>query len=151
MALAKYYEDIVEARRENGAAVVFEYQYPQENTKRAAHVETPLEPAPYQLRRIDKLKLTVFVIQLESDPTHVSPELLKQTHDWTPAHFKYMAEKSPDALARVAMALRDQTIERNAPEPSYRSIKPQAKPVVVEVRKFRSGTLHLPSYAECYE
>ena len=43
MALAKYYEDIVEQRRENGAAIVFDYQYPQENVRRAASTGSPEE------------------------------------------------------------------------------------------------------------
>lgn|SRR6185369_351754 len=148
MALGKYYEDIVEARRENGAAVVFDYQHPQENPKHVAHIGTPLEPGPYRLTFRDRIVLRVFVIKLGSDPDHVGLELLKQTYDWTPAHFKHLAENSPSALARIAMALRDQSIERAALEPSYRAIKPQARPVIVEVRKSRSGTLHLPLCAE---
>lgn len=150
MALGKYYEDIVEARRENGAAVVFDYQHPQENSERVAHVETPLEPAPYRLTFRDRIALGVFVVKLGSDPEHVNSELLRQTRDWSPAHFKHLAERSPEALARVAMALRDQSIERKMPEPSYRAVKPHVRPVVVEVRKFRPGALHLPSYTDCY-
>jgi hypothetical protein len=149
VALSKYYEDIVEARRENGAAVVFEYQHPQENSKRIAHVETHLEMAPCTLTYRDRIALSVFVIKLESNPDQVGSDLLKQTYDWTPAHFNALARRSPEALARVAMALRDQSIGRTAPEPFFQPIKTRAKRVVVEVRKYRSGKLHLPSYCYC--
>jgi hypothetical protein len=167
MALAKFYEDIVEARRENGAAIVFEYQHPQENAKRVAHVETPIEPAPYRLTARDRIALIIFVLKLESDPERISPELLQQTHDWSSAHFTELARRSPEALARVAMAHRDQTIKLRTPEPSSRAVTPRKpfvvetpepsfraitprKPVFVEIRKRRPDVLHLRSYAECY-
>jgi hypothetical protein len=154
MALGKYYEDIVEARRENGAAVVFDYQYPQENPKRVGRIETPLEPAtaPYRWTIRDRIGIGVFIIKLQSDPERVGPELLEQTFEWTLAHFTELGRRSPEALVRLTMAYRDKALKRIAPEPSYRAVMPPRKPVVLERRGHRTGpgVLHLPSYyAEC--
>jgi hypothetical protein len=56
MALAKYYEDIVDQRRANGVAIMFDYQHPQENIRRAAltgssecHLMPPSELAEIRL------------------------------------------------------------------------------------------------------
>ena len=150
MALGKYYEDTVEARRENGAAIVFDYQHPQENPKRVTHVETPSEPRPSRLTFRNRIALRVFVLKLEANRECVSPELLEQTREWTAAHFRELARRSPEAAARLAMAYRDETVRlKPPPEPSFRAVAPR-KPVVVEIRKRRMGVLHLPSYAECH-
>jgi hypothetical protein len=149
MALGKYYEDIVEAGRENGAAIVFEYQHPQENPTRVARVETSIEAAPYKLTFRDKIGLSVFVLKLESDTEHVSSELLRQTWNWSPAHFKGLGKISAKALARLAMAYRDEALKLEAKAPSFRAVASR-KPVVFEIQKRRTGVLHLPRYAECY-
>jgi hypothetical protein len=117
MGFPKYREDIEEARRENRAAIVNEYQYPQENRKRRAHVETPRGRAPYRLTLYDKLVLPAFILKLQSDPEHVSPELLKQTLNWTRAHYEELARTSPGASARLAMAYRDRLMKFRTPEP----------------------------------
>jgi hypothetical protein len=151
MGFPKYREDIEEARRKNGAAIVNEYQYPQENRKRLAHVETPRGRAPYRLTLYDKLVLPAFILKLQSDPEHVSPELLKQTLNWTRANYEELARTSPGASARLAMAYRDRLMKFRTPEPepSYRVPGPR-KPFIFEVRKRQPGALHLSSYAECY-
>ena len=147
MGFPKYYEDIVEARRENGAGIVYEYQYPQENPRRLARVETPREPAPFRLTLYDKLSMPAFILNLESDSEPVSIELLKRTLHWTPAHFNELAQRSPRASARLNMAYRGYFVKHCAPEPSYRVPGPR-KPFIFEIRKRqRPDTLHLPSYS----
>jgi hypothetical protein len=109
MALAKYYEDIVEQRRENGATIVFEYQYLQENVRRVVNVgrAAPATEPPH-LTLGDRLRLRVFAIKLNSDPQRVGRELLSQTAQWSAAHFEELGRRSPEALARLAMAYRDE-------------------------------------------
>lgn len=157
MALGKFYEDIVDARRENGAAIVFEYQYPRENAKPRVRIETLTEPAPYKLTFRDRIALRVFVLKLESDGEQVSPGLLKQTRDWSPAHFNELARRSPIATARLAIAYRDEVIKLKAQasaqlagedrneaskpkvqEPPFRAVTPN-KNFVVEIRKRRTN------------
>jgi hypothetical protein len=76
MAIAKYYEDIVEARRENGAAIVFEYEYPQKNEyqypqehdrqykQESAEPVTSGEPSKLTVR--DRVALRIFVMKLQA-------------------------------------------------------------------------------------
>jgi hypothetical protein len=106
MALAKSYEDIVEARRENGAAIVYDYQHPQENARRVNVQRIVLATRP-ALRLVERIKIRVFSVKVLSDPHRVDPELLSQTADWSAAHFAELAKRSPEALARLAMAYRD--------------------------------------------
>jgi hypothetical protein len=40
MALAKYYEDIIERRGDNRARIEFKYQHPQTNVRRAASTKS---------------------------------------------------------------------------------------------------------------
>ncbi len=129
MALAKYYADIVEQRRENGAAIVDEFDYP-----RAASAASPDCPdestGPQEKTKVivkggrilvfklvrtegrltmrDRAVLQSFVMKLQSDSQRVDSELISQTFDWSPAHFQELGTKSPEALVRLAMAYRDE-------------------------------------------
>jgi hypothetical protein len=117
MALAKYYEDIVEARRENGASVVYDYQHSQENAKRVSATSEPtgwhtftrivVSTDPRStLRLVERIKVSILGMNLLSDAP-VAPELLSQTDNWSKAHFTELARQSPEASARLAMAHRD--------------------------------------------
>jgi hypothetical protein len=165
MAIGKYYEDIVEARRENGAAIVFEYQYPQENEcqypqeneyqypqehdrqymQENAKPVTSGEPPKLTVR--DRVALRIFVMKLQSDSDHVARELLSETAYWSLAHFEELARMSPAATARLAMILargyHDESSEQEPFEPSFQAVTGRRREVVVEIRKRRIGVLSL--------
>jgi hypothetical protein len=120
--MSKMREDELERRRAHNARIideyqVFDYRPVVASTEAASHVVanvTPIKPA-YRLSILDRFELQIFVAKLESDPEQVNPELVQQTHDWTPAHFDHLAQRSPKALARVARALRDRAIKLSVP------------------------------------
>jgi hypothetical protein len=152
MARGKYYEDIVEARRENGADIVFEYQYPQENAYRYPQEDDCQYPhgkskpvastEPTKLTIGDRIALRIFVMKLQSDSARVARELLSETAYWSPAHFEALARMSPAACARLAMILaRGYHDESSEPEPSFRAVMEPRREVVVEIRKRRIGVL----------
>jgi hypothetical protein len=65
MALAKYYEDIIELRGENRASIEFEYQHPQANIRRAVSTVSPTER-----RRADvpSSKIIVWLTIIDASP-----------------------------------------------------------------------------------
>jgi hypothetical protein len=153
MALGKYYEDIVEARRESGATVVFDYQHPQEGLYQfvqASDNQYPQEIPEYaaftnppELTTRDRIALRIFIMKLQSDSNHVARELLSETAYWSLAHFEYLARMSPTASARLALILaRGHYDVASEQEPSFRAVTGRRAPVV-EIRKRRAGVLYL--------
>lgn len=116
MALAKYHEDIVEARCENGAAIIFDYQHPQASTERTARAEIGPDQTPCKLTFIERFLVKRFVYKLRKSQERITPELLERTSNWTLPQFEELGRIAPEVLAQVAMVLRDQTVAASTPE-----------------------------------
>jgi len=61
---------------------------------------------PMSLRQRAAVK--TFVERFESDPQRDGRELVSETDDWSPAQFKDLGKKSPEASVRLLVAYRDE-------------------------------------------
>lgn len=115
MSLLSHAEHIADVQREHGArGYIGPFEYPQRPiSKPVANVSDEsvivIQYTPGSLARgftwRNRIAVRNFITKLQSDPEHVSPALLSEAAGWTLAHFKEVGKRSPDALARLAMAL----------------------------------------------
>ena len=162
MGFPKYREDDLDRRIENRAAVLDEYQssftqvarqaspdYPQENDEQyfqeSVELIAPDEPLPLTVR--DRVILRIFAMKLQSGSDHFAREVLADTAYWSPAHFEELARMSPQASARLNIILargyHDEPIEQEA---SFHAVVGPRRNIVVEIRKYRPGVLHLREF-----
>ena len=73
MGWSKYQEDIIERRRENRAAIVYEYLYPQEHERHGA------APNPPELTVGGTLDVIMFSVKVRRPNIAINEKLLTET------------------------------------------------------------------------
>jgi len=118
---AKHHEKIGQAQLENGAlGYISEFIYPHQHP-RCARIEMPASAPRKSLAVRVALVAEAFISAVANGPGPISPELLRETHEWSSAHFRALYLQSPDVMVRLTMALRDKAIESEVQKP----IRPQ--------------------------